>query len=101
MCAWDGIKKRASDNSPNIHDLVIRIDENVKSLKEDQCQHLEDCAAHRKIYEVKFEKINENREKDLNTINDRFIPLENDKWKVVGAMTAILLLLKFIPIPWK
>jgi hypothetical protein len=97
----NGNRRRASDNSPNIHELIIRIDENVKSMKENHCQHLQDCVAHRESYDEKFNKISDTREKDLCVINKRFIPLEQDRWKIVGAITVILVLLKFIPTPWK
>ena len=101
MPSWDGQKRRTSDNTPNIHDLVIRIDENVKTLKENHCQHLMDCTAHRDSYEERFCKIYEIREKDLNGINKRFIPLEQAYWKMTGILALLIILSRMIPLPWK
>lgn len=99
MAEGDG--SNISKNTIIDHDLLTRIDENVKTIKENHSRHLSECASNCGMFNEKFAKINENREKDLSMINKRFLPLEQDRWKIVGAMAIILVFLKFIPSPWK
>lgn len=95
---WEGTDRRKRTEWT---EMLIRIDENVKSMKENHCQHLEDCAGHRDKYEQKFSKIEEKRSDDMKFIDARFKPLENWQFKIAGALAALMIILQFIPNPWK
>lgn len=87
---WEGQKRRASDTSAGIHELVIRIDENVKTLKENSILQKEALLAHKNDDDEKFEKMNK-----------RMTPLEQAYWRMTGILAILIILLKFIPYPWK
>ena len=88
MQTWDGQKRRSSDSHAGIHDLVIRIDENVKALKENFVLHKEDLMAHKEDDDKKFE-----------AVSKRIAPIEQAYWRMTGILALLIILLKFIP--WK
>ena len=90
MPSWDGQKRRTSDVNAGIHDLVIRIDENVKALKENFILHKEDLVAHK-----------EDDDKKFRDINKRITPLEQAYWKMTGILALLIILSRMIPLPWK
>ena len=90
MPSWDGQKRRSTDTSVGIHDLVIRIDENIKALKENFVLHKEDLTAHKEDDDKKFEGVNK-----------RITPLEQAYWKMTGILALLIILSRMIPLPWK
>lgn len=87
---WDGQKRRANDVNAGIHDLVIRIDENVKTLKENFVLHKEDLTAHKEDDDRKFK-----------VVHERITPIERAYWRMTGILALLIILLKFLPMPWK
>lgn len=85
-----GQRRRASDNNTTTHDLVIRIDENVKFIKLEAEE-----------FKNLFEKHLEDDKINFKKVHDRIDPIKNTLLKVNGAWMVIVfifgLLLKF----WK
>lgn len=83
-------KRRASDTSNGIHDLVIRIDENVKSIKEDHND-----------FKKSFEKHLEDNEADFKAVHDRITPIKNTMLKISGAWMVIAFIFGLLMRFWR
>ena len=74
---WDGSKKRATDgNGSNSHDLLIRIDENVKTFRESLESHILDD------------------KEDFGIVNKRLGFLEKSYWVGIGVLIVVQWIIK-------
>lgn len=87
---WDGNKRRLSDSNNDIHELVIRIDENVKSIKEDHGD-----------FKKAFEKHLDENEKDFESVHSRITPIKNTMLKISGAWMVIAFIFGLLMKFWK
>ena len=85
-----GQRRRAADNSANIHDLVIRIDENVKAIKEEHSD-----------FKTAFEKHLKENEDDFESVHKRINPLKDTMLKISGAWMAIAFIFGLLMRFWK
>ena len=87
---YNGEKRRSSDSSNGIHDLVIRIDENVKSIKED---HID--------FKTAFEKHLEENKSDFEIVHERINPIKDTMLKISGAWMMIAFIFGLLMRFWK
>ena len=87
---WDGNKRRLSDSNNDIHELVIRIDENVKSIKEDHSD-----------FKESFEKHLEENKLDFSAVHNRITPIKNTMLKISGAWMVIAFIFGLLMKFWK
>ncbi len=85
-----GERRRHSDTGNGIHDLVIRIDENVKSIKENHANFKEE-----------FEKHLEENKIDFRSVHDRITPIKNTMLKISGAWMVIAFIFGLLMKFWK
>ena len=88
--SYEGQKRRSNDNSNGIHDLVIRIDENVKGIKED---HLD----FKKAFE---EHLKEDKENFIK-VHARITPIKNTMLMISGAWMVIAFIFGLLMKFWK
>ncbi len=85
-----GERRRHSDSSNGIHDLVIRIDEGVKSIKEDHGD-----------FKKAFEKHQEENKGDFLAVHARITPIKNTMMKISGAWMVIAFIFGLLMRFWK
>ena len=90
MSTWDGQKRRSSDSNAGIHDLVIRIDEGVKSIKENHDD-----------FKKAFEKHLEENKSDFEIVHERINPIKDTMLKISGAWMVIAFIFGLLMRFWK
>ena len=84
--AYSGERRRSGDNgTQTTHDLVIRIDENVKTLKEKVIQA-----------NLNFETHKEDDDKNFKALHARIDPIKNALLRISGAWMVVVFLLALL-----